>query len=115
MPGCSAIFTKPVPHFGFFALLMLCRFYNEDDHKRKEKIKMLPAIILFALTYVLFILTGMLPGSQIIGASANIAGIGILRKEGYEAANSDFFKIGIPFTMAAIIPAHTLHSVLLGM
>ena len=76
---------------------------------------MLPAIILFALTYVLFILTGMLPGSQIIGASENIAGIGILRKEGYEVVNSDFFKIGIPFTMAAIIPAYTLHPVLLGM
>ena len=41
-----------------------------------------------------------------IGASANIAGIGILRKEGYTVKNSDFFKIGIPFTLAAIIPAY---------
>ncbi len=41
-----------------------------------------------------------------IGASANITGIGILRKEGYEVKNSDFFRIGIPFTLAAIIPAY---------
>ncbi|MBQ7779368.1 MAG: hypothetical protein IJ404_02640 [Clostridia bacterium] len=40
-----------------------------------------------------------------IGASANIAGIGILRKAGYEVKNKDFFRIGIPFTLAAIIPA----------
>ena len=55
---------------------------------------------------------GLLSGATLggnctpIGASANIAGIGILRKEGYEVANSDFFKIGIPFTMAAVIPAY---------
>ena len=41
-----------------------------------------------------------------IGASANIAGIGILRREGYTVKNGDFFKIGIPFTMAAIVPAY---------
>ncbi len=41
-----------------------------------------------------------------IGASANIAGIGILRKEGYEVKNKDFFKIGIPFTFAAITVAY---------
>ena len=29
-----------------------------------------------------------------------------LRKEGYEVQNSDFFKIGIPFTLAAIVPAY---------
>lgn len=41
-----------------------------------------------------------------IGASANIAGIGILRKEGYEVKKSDFLKIGVPFTLGAIIPAY---------
>ena len=41
-----------------------------------------------------------------VGASANITGIAILRREGYEVKNSDFFKIGIPFTLAAIIPAY---------
>ena len=55
---------------------------------------------------------GLLSGATLggnltpIGASANITGIGILRKEGFEVQNSDFFKIGIPFTLAAIIPAY---------
>ena len=55
---------------------------------------------------------GLLSGATLggnctpIGASANIAGIGILRKEGYTVKNSDFFRIGIPFTLAAIIPAY---------
>ncbi|MBQ5968673.1 MAG: arsenic transporter [Clostridia bacterium] len=37
-----------------------------------------------------------------IGASANIAGIGILRKEGYEVKAGTFMKYGIPFTLAAV-------------
>ncbi len=55
---------------------------------------------------------GLLSGATLggnctpIGASANITGIGILRKEGYEVKNKDFFKIGIPFTLAAVIPAY---------
>ena len=63
---------------------------------------------------------GLLSGATLggnctpIGASANIAGIGILRKEGYEVSNADFFKIGIPFTMAAIIPAYILIWILFG-
>lgn len=55
---------------------------------------------------------GLLSGATLggnctpIGASANITGIGILKKEGYTVKNMDFFKIGIPFTLAAIIPAY---------
>ena len=57
---------------------------------------------------------GLLSGATLggnctpIGASANITGIGILRKEGYTVKNGDFFKIGIPFTLAAIIPAYII-------
>lgn len=61
-----------------------------------------PTVLYFGL------LTGATLGGNCtpIGASANITGIGILRKEGYTVKNSDFFKIGIPFTLAAIIPAY---------
>ena len=38
-----------------------------------------------------------------VGASANIAGIGILQKNGYKVANKDFFRIGIPFTLVAAV------------
>ena len=64
---------------------------------------------------------GLLSGATLggnctpIGASANIAGIGILRRENYQVANRDFFRIGIPFTFAAIVPAYILIWVLFGM
>ena len=54
------------------------------------------------------LLSGATLGGNItpIGASANITAIGILRKEGHTVTNGDFFKIGIPFTLSAIIPAY---------
>lgn len=62
------------------------------------------------------LLSGATLGGNItpIGASANITGIGILRKEGYEVKNTDFFKVGIPFTLAAVIPAYIYLWVLYG-
>lgn len=44
-----------------------------------------------------------------IGASANIAGIGILRKEGHEVKVWDFMKISIPFTLTAVITGYLLN------
>lgn len=38
-----------------------------------------------------------------IGASANIAAIGILRKAGYEVKTSEFLRIGVPFTLIAVL------------
>ena len=51
------------------------------------------------------LLSGATLGGNItpFGASANVAGIGILRKEGYAVKNSDFFRIGIPFTLTAVL------------
>lgn len=55
---------------------------------------------------------GLLSGATLggnctpVGASANITGIGILKKAGYTVKNGDFFKIGIPFTVAAVVPAY---------
>lgn len=43
-----------------------------------------------------------------IGASANIAGIGILRKEGYEVKATTFMKFGVPFTLAAVTTGYVL-------
>ena len=63
---------------------------------------------------------GLLSGATLggnctpIGASANITGIGILRRNGHEVTNSDFFRIGIPFTLAAIVPAYILIWVIYG-
>jgi len=57
---------------------------------------------------------GLLSGATLggnctpIGASANITGIGILRRAGHEVSTGDFCRIGIPFTLAAVIPAYVL-------
>ena len=61
-----------------------------------------PTLLYFGL------LSGATLGGNLtpIGASANITGIGILRKEGFEVKNVDFFRIGVPFTLGAVIPAY---------
>ena len=57
-----------------------------------------PCLLFFGL------LTGATLGGNLtpIGASANIAAMGILRKAGYEVRSRDFFRIGIPFTLCAV-------------
>lgn len=63
---------------------------------------------------------GLLSGATLggnctpIGASANITGIGILRKEDHAVSNRDFYRIGIPFTLSAIVPAYILIWILFG-
>ncbi|WP_035767162.1 SLC13 family permease [Butyrivibrio sp. NC2002] len=60
--------------------------------------------------YLLYfgLLCGATLGGNItpVGASCNIAGVGMLRKEGYEVSFKDFARIGIPFTLAAVIGAY---------
>lgn len=38
-----------------------------------------------------------------VGASANVVGIGILKKEGYKVTLKDFLRIGLPFTLVAVL------------
>lgn len=63
-----------------------------------------PTILYFGL------LIGATLGGNItpIGASANIAGIGILRKEGHEVSTKEFMKISVPFTLTAVITGYVL-------
>ncbi len=57
---------------------------------------------------------GLLAGATLggnltpIGASANIMGLGILRKNGHEVSNATFMKISIPYTLAAVTSAYVL-------
>lgn len=44
-----------------------------------------------------------------IGASANITGLGILRKDGYEVSAPTFMKISVPFTLAAVVSGYVLN------
>ena len=63
-----------------------------------------PTVLYFGL------LVGATLGGNLtpIGASANIAGIGILRKNGSEVRNWDFMKISIPFTLTAVVTGYVL-------
>ena len=51
------------------------------------------------------LLTGATLGGNLtpVGASANITAIGILRKNGETVTTKDFLRIGIPFTLSAVI------------
>ena len=51
------------------------------------------------------LLTGATLGGNLtpIGASANITAIGILRKNGETVTSKDFLRIGVPFTLTAVI------------
>lgn len=57
---------------------------------------------------------GLLAGATLggnltpIGASANITGIGILRKDGHEVSAAQFMKISVPFTLVAVLTGYIL-------
>ncbi len=63
---------------------------------------MAPYVFYFGL------LTGATLGGNLtpIGASANIAAIGILRKNGETVRVRDFLRIGIPFTLSAVLAGY---------
>lgn len=56
------------------------------------------------------LLVGATLGGNItpIGASANITGLGILRKEGHEIKASQFMKYSVPFTLAAVTTGYIM-------
>ena len=58
-----------------------------------------PTVFYFGL------LTGATLGGNLtpIGASANITAIGILRKNGESVSSRDFLRIGVPFTLTAVL------------
>ncbi len=63
-----------------------------------------PTVLYFGL------LAGATLGGNItpVGASANIAAGGILRKEGYEVSTKEFMSVGIPFTLCAVVTGYLL-------
>ncbi len=67
-----------------------------------DKLGINPSLLLFGL------LIGASLGGNItpIGASANIVTCGLLKKQGYHVKFSEFMKIGLPFTLAAVTAAY---------
>ena len=73
---------------------------------------MLPVVRGFAMNMGLdptVLYFGLLIGATLggnltpVGASANITGMGILNRAGFEVSTKDFMKIGVPFTLVAVI------------
>ena len=50
-----------------------------------------------------------------VGASANIAATGIMEKEGYLVTPKEFMRIGVPFTLVAVLSGYVLVWVFYGM
>lgn len=63
-----------------------------------------PYLIMFGL------MVGTSLGGNItpIGASANVVAMGMLRKRGIEVSFPEFMKVGVPFTLAAVVTASLL-------
>ena len=61
-----------------------------------------PCLLYFGL------LTGATLGGNLtpIGASANIAAVGLLKKNGNSVSFGDFMRIGVPFTLAAVMTGY---------
>ena len=68
------------------------------------------SVLMGAEPYVFYfgLLTGATLGGNLtpIGASANIAAIGILRKNGETVRLWDFLRIGVPFTLSAVLAGY---------
>ena len=60
--------------------------------------------------YLLYfgLLSGATLGGNLtpVGASANITGMGLLKQNGYEATFKDFARIGMPFTLTAVMAGY---------
>ncbi|MFY9526882.1 MAG: SLC13 family permease [Limnochordia bacterium] len=70
-----------------------------------------PNLLYFAL------LIGATLGGNLtpIGASANITGLGLLSKEGYQVGAGEFMKLSVPFTLAAVTTGYVLVWLLWGL
>ena len=69
-----------------------------------------PTILYFGL------LAGATLGGNItpVGASANIAGLGILKKYGYEVSAKEFMSLSVPYTLSAVLTGYALIWLLFG-
>lgn len=91
----SVLFSAVVDNVPFLAAMLPVAL------SMSNRLAINPSLFLFGL------LIGASIGGNItpIGASANIVACGILKKEGYVVRFSQFIRIGLPFTLVAVITA----------
>jgi Na+/H+ antiporter NhaD/arsenite permease-like protein len=91
----AVLFSAVVDNVPFLAAMLPVAF------SMSNRLAINPSLFLFGL------LIGASIGGNItpIGASANIVACGILKKEGHVVRFNQFIKIGLPFTLVAVITA----------
>lgn len=75
-----------------------------------EKISAVGTVQVHPNLFYFGLLVGATLGGNLtpIGASANITGLSILRREGYEVKPSAFMKYSVPFTLSAVLTGYLL-------
>lgn len=92
----AVIFSAFIDNVPFLAAML------PVAHRLAEEVGVSPQLFMFG------ILIGASLGGNItpVGASANIVATGLARREGHVASLAQWFKISIPFTVAAVLPAY---------
>ena len=104
----SVGFSAVIDNIPYTAVMLPTVLRIASDLERTEGA---PPDIAASPTHILFafgLLVGACLGGNIspVGASANIVGVGILRKEGHDVSFWKFVGMGLPFTIAATLPAY---------
>ena len=113
--GLIATYTKGNPFLAYTTVVVLSIILSAFVDNIPYTVAMIPVAKLLANSmgmrpelFLFGLLIGATLGGNItpIGASANIVAVGLLRKENYRVKFSDFVKIGLPFTLAAVSVAY---------
>lgn len=100
----SVLFSAFIDNIPYIATMLPVVAVVTEELSAAGGVPIHPNLMYFGL------LVGATLGGNItpIGASANIAGNGLLRKEGYEVGAGTFMKFSVPFTLTAVIVGYLL-------
>ena len=100
----SVLFSAFIDNIPYIATMLPVVAVVAEDLSAAGGIDVHPNLMYFGL------LVGATLGGNItpIGASANITGLGLLRKEGYEVGAGTFMKYSVPFTLTAVMVGYLL-------
>jgi len=110
--GCLSSITGQNAFFAYMLIVWMSVFISAFVDNIPYTIAMIPVAKIVASNlgmsmypFLFGLLIGTCLGGNItpIGASCNLVTIGILRKEGYKVKFSEFVKMGLPFTVIAVL------------
>lgn len=113
--GFITVFSKGNKFLAYTVIVWLSVLLSAFVDNIPYTVAMIPVAKLVAASlgapaepFLFGLLIGTSLGGNItpIGASANMVAVGLLRKKSYHVRFSDFIKIGLPFTLAAVSVAY---------